>query len=1071
MTRRVLTVVGVCLAALLSASRARAADARVEYYKAGEVGAFAATVALPPDVDIGTATLSALPADGKAYLLYVALPVAMAERLDAVHRHRQPPMSPEQRAKAADIDRRSKDAWKDVSATYGTLQKARQRADGLKTILKQEEARKEGRDDALIARSRKSLADAEAEIKSVEARQKELFEQTTALDAEKRKLYEEARKGMRQVAHTLPVTVLGRFQGAGKTRVTLLARDPATLLAQPRPAASVDLELPAADGGNPDVLKRWALAQARDFTLRVADSPFSSYYQFCLLQSVRKYGVPEEAIPPALRREGQRVRRPDLYSMTTGALAIQESLQLDAMTGAERISDDRSVAVGSLKGPTIKSHPFEKMLERRTPKVFPMAALVPFDAYYCHFSSISKEIAASDLLRQWGTDLLRMLDVDARDSDLPTKCHGQLCIGVSVLTRMFGDLVIGDVAITGSDPFLREGTDLSVLIQVRNRPLFDQQMKGYVDAALAGHRDAAVAATTYQGVAIRSIATPDRRIASHSATLGTYAVTSNSLDALKRIIDTHAKRRRSMADNLDFQYMRTIFPGTPEVEDGFVYLSDPFIRKLVGPRWKIEAQRRILCQNHLRMIGNAATMFRTELRRPPTIEALVTDGYLPKDVLKCPDGGTYSLAPSGLAVCTVHNRIRYCTPVDSVPIEKVSREEAKDYREFVGNYNSYWRQYFDPIGIRFKVGDRVEVETCILPLIESSMYNQLRTIVGGTPVPLAARVLTPRTILAVAAKLDLTQPNYRAMIEGMQRALFPTLPPVTDAVGSSMAIGLCDSDVLFTVDERGLGAMGGWMGLEEQLVMATVLSAINLPVYGVVELRDEALARTIVRDLLRLGAASSRLEGRQPWEGFFGMDSYAAGEHNGHAVGALTLRLAVVRFRLYHAIAHKRLVVATKRYVLEEVLDALDKGQAAKPVVGNVRLDVRPRAYDKLLPVTTTGWMELMREACLRNLVPNQALIECHGATEETLGKVSRRVDGVTPRCPAGGTYKYDAPRGIAYCTVHGSRDHPRQPVEVTGQEELVRFLRRLRDVSVDFRFTDEGIMTRMALDLEPAKP
>ena len=29
-----------------------------------------------------------------------------------------------------------------------------------------------------------------------------------------------------------------------------------------------------------------------------------------------------------------------------------------------------------------------------------------------------------------------------------------------------------------------------------------------------------------------------------------------------------------MADNLDFQYMRTVFPGTAAAEDAFIYMSD-----------------------------------------------------------------------------------------------------------------------------------------------------------------------------------------------------------------------------------------------------------------------------------------------------------------------------------------------------------------------------------------------------------------------------------------------------------------------------------------------------------------
>lgn len=1064
-----------CLVAAAFCAAAAAAETQAEYYKAGDMGVFAGTVALPADVDLGTTVLTAQPEDEKTHLLYVDLPLSVLERVTAAHRQEAPRLTPQQQAKADALD-------KEHAELYGRwviapIYKHEEQIRALTTLIAQEERNKEVRDDGFLARARQRLAELEGANKKLQEeweragpeRQK-FYNRMSEIHREKEQILVEARKQGRDAAAAAPVRILGRFEGTGKARVAVLARSTEELLAELRPVAILELDLPAADGGKPELLKDWALAQARDFALRVADSPYSSYYQYCLLQSVKKYSVPEDDLPPRLRRAAVERRRPDLYSIATGGLAIQESLQLDAMTRREQIPDDRGIALDALKGPDIKSHPFDKMLAGRTPKLDPVAALVPFDAYYAHFTSISKEIATSDLLSEWGASLVRFVSLSARDADVAAKYQEQLCIGVSALTRLFGDLVIGEIAATGNDPFLIEGTDLTVLIQVKNRAVFDKQMKAYLDAALAAHPDAKTETTDYQGVPILSVTTPDRAVSSHSAYLGDTKVYSNSLDALKRVIDTQAKRRPSMADNLDFQYMRTVFPAAPEAEDGFIYLSDAFIRKLVGPRWKVEAQRRIICQNHLRMIANAATMSRTELRKKPTLAALAKEGYLPDPLLKCPDGGTYSLDDSGRAFCSVHNCLRTCTPVDGVALDRVSKAEADDYKRFVENYNSYWRQYFDPIGIRFKVGDRIELETCILPLIENSAYNQVRELVGGKPVALRARALTDRTILSVAAKLDLTDPHYKKMVEEMRAALFPTIPPITNAVGSSFSLGLCDSDVLFTVDERGMQMMGGWMDLETQLTVATFLSALNLPVYGVLELKDEKLAQTMVRELVRVACAGQRLEEGADREDFFGMDAYDAGEHNGHPVQALTLRLAVIKFRLYYAIARQRLIIATKRYVLDEVLDALDKGKAGDDAVGNVLVTVRPKAYDKLLPVTTAGWQESMREACLKNLVPIRALIECHGATEATLEGTSRRVEGTIPRCPAGGAYQYDPRRDIVYCTLHGDRMHPRQPAEPTGKEGLVKFLRRLRDFSIAFRFTDEGIMTKLAFDLEPLK-
>jgi hypothetical protein len=1088
MTTQRMSCVAFLLAATMFCTLADAAQPKVEYYKAGDVGAFTASIVLPAGTDVARALLSVRPSDDKVYLLYLKRPASVLKRARSP-RQAIDDFTPEQRAELEKINKQMQDLdrkrWPAGPGGFrvrpAELGKIRMQIRGLDAVLTNEQAKQENqRDKTLVAKVTAQIKELEAKAKELEkalaAKRKQYDVEYAKLQARYRAAYEAAREQALEAraAKQVPVQIFGRFQGSGKASVTVLACSTDKLLAPSLQVARIELDLPKDDGGTRDVLTGWATAQAHRFTQYVMESPYTSYYQYCLLAAHGKYGVREDKMRMAFAGLSNRGRRPDLYAATTGALAIQESLQLDAMRGGRDATGPRDVPLASLTGPTIKSHPFKKMMEGRKPTIFPAAALVPHDAYYCHFSSISKEIAATDILKQWGASLLRAATVDARDADVPAKFQTQLCIGVSMLTRMFGDLVIGDIVLTGSDPFVREGTDLTVLMQVKNRDLFAKQMKGYRDDALKAYPKATVANSKYQGVVVLSVTTPDRVVSSHSAYLGNYSVYSNSMVALRRIIDTHAKRKQSMADNLDFQYMRTVFPGTTKDEDGFLYLSDAFIRKMVGPRWKIGEQRRVVCQNHLRMISNAATMYRTDMRKAPTLKALVEGKYLPKGTLACParpleddEAIVYSLDKSGRAVCSVHNVLRHCTPVDSIAFDKVTRKEAGDYKRFVSNYNRYWSRYFDPIGIRFKVGDHIEAETCILPLIENTIYNELREVIGGKPRPLKARVLTPRTVLAVTLNVNQDGEDYKEALAELQRVLPPTIPPIAKCIGSSISIGVCDGDVLFTVDPAGMGMMGR-MDMMESLAVSTVLSAFSLPVYAVLELKDEKMAETVIRDLLKLAEAESKMA--RGWDRMFGVENYTIkSKQAGGNVNTLLLRLGPVRLRLYYAIAKKRLVVATKPDVLKDVLAALAKQKA--DVVGNIRIDVQPKAFKKLLPSSRTGWQERMRSACHRNLPGIRALIECHGATAATLGGASRRVEGVTLRCPSGGAYKHDAMRDTVFCTVHANAAHPCQPDEFTGREDLIRFLLRLRSLSSTFRFTKEGIMTKVELDLDPVAP
>ena len=1082
-----------CFAVPVIGAQDMKAEQAVQYYKAGDVGAFGANVEIPGGISIGTTIFTAGASDEKVYLLYVQSPRSVAERLTEgmgpFHRDHLSGIGKALLIYANDYDdkfppsleelveegylsretlesRRKPSGFEGPSYIYIAGQDVTAEPDNI--LVYENPAFCTDKINVLFMDCHVEAMRPTGFLEKLEATHKRLGREMPETWAEGR----EPAKPEPKVPAALYLKIFGRFHGSGKVKLTVFGRDSAELLAEPHAIASVELDLPGADGGDPELLGEWATAQAKEYVVRVLDSPHTSYYQYCLLQSVEKYGLSDSLLSGVLRdRGGLRGRGPDLYAMTTGALAIQESLQLEEMTGRREIPSERTVPISTLEGASVKSHPFEQMLQGRTPEIFPVAGLIPHDNYYYHFTSISKEIAAMDLFKQWGSSLLRAMSVTARDSDLPGRYMDQLCIDLSTLTRLFGDLVIGEIAMTGGDPFMKEGTDLAVIIQVKGRRVFEAMMNSYANGVSKANRDAKVSESEYEGVPIRSIVTPDRRISSHSAYLGDYKVYSNSMDTLQLIINTQAGKRKPMANNLDLQYMRTIFPGTAAAEDGFIYLSDSFIRKLLSPRWKIEAQRRIICQNHLRMIANAATMYRTEMRKKPSIKSLIEEEYLSDKAIRCPDGGTYSLDKSDRAFCAVHNCLQYCTPISSITLDQAAKVEARDYRQFVERYNRYWSRFFDPIGIRFRLGNRIEAETCILPLIENSIYNQLREIIGGDSVQLKSQVLTDRTIVSISSKLGIESEPLANIQREILEEIAPTLPPIRECVGDSLSINLYDSDVLFTFADEGMGVFGQWMDLEEQIIIGLIASSINLPIYGVIELKDEEMSKTLIREVVKVMQRRWAAEARRgPRE--FAVEPYSAGQYKGHEIGTLALRLLVVKFRLHYAIASGHLIVSTKRHVLEEVLDSLEKMQAGGGVksAANVRVNVRPRAFEQLRPIMRLGWQERMRDACLKNLESVRALVECHGANERTLTTTSRRVEGVTLRCPCGGDYKYDAARGIVYCTIHGNCDHPRQPIQVVENEGLMDFIGRMTDLSVSLRFTEEGIMTKVAIELESKK-
>ena len=63
---------------------------------------------------------------------------------------------------------------------------------------------------------------------------------------------------------------------------------------------------------------------------------------------------------------------------------------------------------------------------------------------------------------------------------------------------------------------------------------------------------------------------------------------------------------KALADSLDFKYMRTVFRLGDEKEDGFLFLSDAFLRHLVGPSLRIKERRRLEALTSLYMVTHGA---------------------------------------------------------------------------------------------------------------------------------------------------------------------------------------------------------------------------------------------------------------------------------------------------------------------------------------------------------------------------------------------------------------------------------------------------------------------------------
>ncbi len=206
--------------------------------------------------------------------------------------------------------------------------------------------------------------------------------------------------------------------------------------------------------------------------------PEETFFQYVLLQSQARYGVPPPPIPKTAPDRAQL--ETDLYQVFTGSLAIQESLQRDALsTRAARRRPERP-RQHAHPARRCKSLAYKELLEQKRtkekiePKPHEIARLVPADQYLLHFNSMQSLGELLDLTNDWGDDLLRLATVRAKDQRVEAKLEEQLCLRRGPLTRLFADAVISEVALTGADPFVQEGTDVTLIFRLKQPEVFQQ---------------------------------------------------------------------------------------------------------------------------------------------------------------------------------------------------------------------------------------------------------------------------------------------------------------------------------------------------------------------------------------------------------------------------------------------------------------------------------------------------------------------------------------------------------------------------------------------------------------------
>ncbi len=402
--------------------------------------------------------------------------------------------------------------------------------------------------------------------------------------------------------------------------------------------------------------------------------------------------------------------------LVTGLTAVGENLQFDRRLPVAG-GGEATVALSSLPALTLREVPWERMpgAAGAAPQLDMLAQRIPADQYAVLFPSFTALVSAIEQTDATLAGPLQLVIGHGEDSLTTTRYQQQLGLELSELSKRFGAEVIDQVALTGSDPFLRAGADVALVIHAKQPAL----LAGYLalrQQALVG-AGAVASDGAAGGLGWHAVVSADRLRSCYVLNDGDVTVISNSPVQLNAYAAVRAGTAPALAKAPEFTFFRRRYAHDAN-ELALAVISDDTIRHWCSARWRIGDSRRV--------------------RAAAALAALQAEWI----AAGCGPTWTPSPAPTDLGRITIaqdgvhsslYGSLAFMTPIAELALDQVTSAEADAYKRFLDRYQRSWRDYLDPIAVQLSSGPqgRLAIDLSVLPLIVSSEYGQVVRLTGN----------------------------------------------------------------------------------------------------------------------------------------------------------------------------------------------------------------------------------------------------------------------------------------------------------------------------------------------------
>lgn len=769
----------------------------------------------------------------------------------------------------------------------------------------------------------------------------------------------------------------------------------------------------------------------------------------------------------------RRSRRASTLELMALYAADHPTEELALLDRGERLPPDPEGAalpldaVGALP-PT--GHPWDDIRGAAEPVIEPLAAFAPAEWLYLHLADPGAGLALLDDLARLAGPVVAALEDAAGPSRLVERYLGQLGLDRAAMAKL--DPAVIDAAVVASDPFFRDGADLTLLLRASD----PAAVEAILDAAEATRRaavsGATIGAATVAGRAVRRVESPDRALSLHRVRVDDVVLLSNSGAALARVLAAR-DGARPLAGSGVLRAFRARMPraakGAEGEEVAFLLVGDGALDHLASPRLRLTQARRMRALAALRAVGHAALLHGWLEGRPvdpATADgraALAESGLLTEADLRHDDGEP--ITAIGATACSDRwGCARAGRPLIEVPLDTIGAHEAGAYGRFREGWLREVRPRIAPLAVQVRrAGETLAIEARMMPLTREHGFRAVAELLDGV------RLAPGKSRAGVELRVPLAPGSaLRADAEARLRALTGQRDVGLEWMGPWALAGLADRSGLWdaALSLAELPTTQGRRGWRDPVRRKQVLD--RLPLYLVAPVVDRAaLDRALAAVRAFVGAEVLDWGPGAPYRGVETVE-----------VRERLSGVAETRIGLWYAVAGDRLVVGVERATFEALLDAaLDGALPAVSAEGGLlgaALTVRPAARDGWLVRTLAAVLEAASigriEAARRAL---DALAAGRGLPASTDPAVIERalLDrlGLVPEGPHGRRPTVGEDGRITH-PLYGTALAPEWPALPVPDSPLSALVEALAELAVRVHFEGAAIDRALVLHLRWAR-